>query len=128
MSDLESAGNAGVVKNIRRVTHQHFPGQHTVENFDGADSEQIKLHIELVIVRAHGSRSAIKSSATPSGDDARPRESRINARLIISTGTPYCKAIEQTTAESFCGGVAVAARFIIAQENFREPPVGKSRE
>src|SRR5262245_26066591 len=44
--------------------------------------------------------SAIISSAAPRGVLAWPRLSRINALRIVSRGTPCCRAIEQTTAES----------------------------
>jgi three-Cys-motif partner protein len=45
--------------------------------------------------------SEIRSRATPSGPLGRLAESRNRARRIVSSGTPNCKAIEQTTALSF---------------------------
>src|SRR5262249_12035137 len=48
----------------------------------------------------HGAPPATMSSAQPRGVDARPKASRSSACLMTSSGTPCCKASEQTTAES----------------------------
>ena len=55
---------------------------------------------ELLVGLGHHYCSAIRSSAAPSGDDATPRESRISALRITSSGAPNCNAILQTTAAS----------------------------
>src|SRR5690242_21866761 len=57
-------------------------------------------HVALVWAKlAH--RAAARSSATPSGDDGLTALSRISARRMTSSGTPYWRAIDATTAESF---------------------------
>src|SRR5262245_7879157 len=50
--------------------------------------------------RGHGAPPATMSSAQPSGVDARPEGPRSSACRMTSSGTPCCKASEQTTAES----------------------------
>src|SRR5919201_5228150 len=62
-------------------------------------------HIKLIWAQANHSaplsRSAMRSSAQPNGDDARPCASRRSALRMVSSGTPNWSPIEQTTAESF---------------------------
>ena len=66
------------------------------------------------------------SSATPSGLEALPWASRSSARRMTSIGTPYCKAIEQTTAESLVAELErVRADLGVGDENFCEPAVIK---
>src|SRR5262249_2262206 len=46
------------------------------------------------------SSAAMRSNAVPRGPEARPRESRDNARRIASGSAPHCTAIDNTIAES----------------------------
>ena len=50
--------------------------------------------------RGHGCMSAIKSSAAQTGPEALPLASRISARRNTSSGAPYWRAIEKSTAAS----------------------------
>src|SRR5438046_83924 len=54
----------------------------------------------LAIGGRHDVCSMILSSVAPSGVRGRPRPSRMSARRMVSSGTPCCRAIEATTAES----------------------------
>ncbi len=51
-------------------------------------------NLALELVR-HGalSSTASRSNAPPSGPDALPQEARLGARLMVSRGTAYCKAM-----------------------------------
>jgi hypothetical protein len=53
------------------------------------------------VVHRHGALLHKMSSARPSGELARPWESRSRALRITLTGTPYCSAMLATTALSF---------------------------
>src|SRR5271165_1592775 len=66
------------------------------------------------------------SSARPSGELARPWASRSSALRIVLTGTPYCRAIEQTTAESFAAAsMSEPARPLPRKISARVPSFGK---
>ena len=80
---------------------QHEPDARELEIHEAA--QRVFLIGTKFDAANHGAAScwAMASSAHPSGELARPRASRSNACLIVSSGTPCCRAIEQTIAQSF---------------------------